>query len=255
MPTPELFHFKVSHFNEKARWALDYKGVEHVRHSLLPGPQKPKMQKLSGQQQTPVLRCGDDVVAGSAAIIDYLERRFPEPRLYPRDDATLRRAISVQARFDAEVGPAIRLAMFHDLLLDPSYFVSMFTIGQPFFARVGYRAIFPVVSLVMRREMKITAENAEAARVATRRGLDFVAEESRATGYLAGDAFSVADLAAASLLAPAVEIDPSPFAYPKPFCSRLRAWWDSWREHPGTAWVRSMYERHRGASREISAAA
>jgi glutathione S-transferase len=131
----------------------------------------------------------------------------------------------------------------------------MLTVGQPFLARVGYRAIFPVVSLVMRREMKITAENAEAARVATRRGLDFVAEESRATGYLAGDSFSVADLAAASLLAPAVEIDPSPFAYPKPFCSRLRAWWDSWREHPGTAWVRSMYERHRGASREISAAA
>ena len=64
MPTPELFQFKVSHFNEKARWALDFKGIAHVRHSLLPGPQKPKMQRLSGQEQTPVLRCGDDVVAG-----------------------------------------------------------------------------------------------------------------------------------------------------------------------------------------------
>ena len=48
MPAPELFQFKVSHFNEKARWALDYKGIAHVRHSLLPGPQKAKMRKLSG---------------------------------------------------------------------------------------------------------------------------------------------------------------------------------------------------------------
>jgi glutathione S-transferase len=255
MQTPELFQFKVSHFNEKARWALDFKGIEHVRHSLLPGPQKAKMQRLSGQQQTPVLRWGDDVVVGSAAIIDYLERRHPEPRLYPSDDATLRRAISVQARFDEEVGPAIRLAMFYDLLFDSGYFVSMFTSGQPLLARVGYRAIFPLVSVLMTRQMKITPENAEAALVETRRGLDFVVHESRATGYLAGDSFSVADLAAASLLAPAVEMDPSPFGYPKPYPARLRAWWDRWCEHPGVTWVRSMYERHRGPSHEISAAA
>jgi len=253
MSTPELFQFKVSHFNEKVRWALDYKGIEHVRHSLLPGPQKAKMKKLSGQEQTPVLRCGNDVVAGSAAIIDYLERRFPEPRLYPRDDATLRRAISVQARFDDEVGPAIRLAMFYDLLFDPAYFASMFTSGQPLLARVGYRAIFPLVSVLMTREMKITAENAEKALVTTRRGLDLVAEDSRATGYLAGDSFTIADLAAASLLAPGLEMNPSPFGYPKPYRARLRAWWDRWRDHPGTAWVRGIYERHRGASREVPA--
>lgn len=254
MSTPELFQFKVSHFNEKVRWALDYKGIEHVRHSLLPGPQKAKMKKLSGQEQTPVLRCGNEVVAGSAAIIDYIERRFPEPRLYPRDDATLRRAISVQARFDDEVGPAIRLAMFYDLLFDPAYFARMFTSGQPLLARVGYRAIFPLVSVLMTRQMKITPENAAAALGKTGRGLDYVVEESRATGYLAGDSFSVADLAAASLLAPGVEMDPSPFGYPKPYPARLRAWWDRWRDHPGTAWVRGIYERHRGTSREVAAA-
>jgi glutathione S-transferase len=252
MSTPELFQFKVSHFNEKARWALDYKGIEHVRHSLLPGPQKPKMQKLSGQQQTPVLRWGSDVVAGSAAIIDFLERRVPDPPLYPGDVTSLRRALAAQARFDDEVGPAIRLAMFHELLAAPSYFVSMFTVGQPRLARVGYRAVFPLIRVLMRREMRITAENAAKALEATRRGLDFVAEESRTTGYLVDDAFSVADLTAASLLAPAVEIEPSPFDYPKPISPSLRAWWDRWRDHPGTSWVRLMYERHRGATRELS---
>jgi len=252
MSKPELFQFKVSHFNEKARWALDYKGIEHVRHSLLPGPQKPRMQKLSGQEQTPVLRWDGEVIAGSAAIIDYVERRAPHPALYPSDTTLLRRALAVQARFDDEVGPAIRLAMFHELLAEPRYFVSMFTVGQPVLARIGYRAVFPLIRVLMTREMKITAENAEKAVVTTRRALELVAEESRSSGYLVGDGFTVADLTAAALLAPAVEIDPSPFSYPKPISSALRAWWDRWQDHPGTAWVRSMYERHRGVSHEVS---
>ena len=32
----ELLQFPYSHFNEKARWALDFKGLRHVRTSLLP---------------------------------------------------------------------------------------------------------------------------------------------------------------------------------------------------------------------------
>jgi glutathione S-transferase len=253
MSKPELFQFKVSHFNEKVRWALDYKGIEHVRHSLLPGPQKLKMKKLSGQEQTPVLRWGSDVVAGSAAILDYLERRAPQPPLYPSDTTLLRRALAAQARFDEQVGPAIRLAMFYELLAEPAYFLSMFTVGQPVLARISYRAMFPLIRVLMTREMKITSENAEKAVVTTKQGLDLVAEDSRSSGYLVGEAFSVADLTAAALLAPAVEIEPSPFGYPKPISSALRGWWDRWRDHPGTAWVRSMYERHRGVSHEVSA--
>jgi hypothetical protein len=65
MSTPELFQFRVSHFNEKARWALDYKSIEHVRHSLVPGAHKPKIKKLSGQEQVPVLCMNGKVVAGS----------------------------------------------------------------------------------------------------------------------------------------------------------------------------------------------
>ena len=28
---PLLWHIEISHFSEKARWALDYKGFEHRR--------------------------------------------------------------------------------------------------------------------------------------------------------------------------------------------------------------------------------
>ena len=36
MDTPLLWHIPLSHFNEKARWALDYKGIAHRRQVLGP---------------------------------------------------------------------------------------------------------------------------------------------------------------------------------------------------------------------------
>lgn len=31
---PRLLHFRISHFNEKVRWGLDFKGIAHVREAL-----------------------------------------------------------------------------------------------------------------------------------------------------------------------------------------------------------------------------
>jgi len=33
---PVLYHLQISHYNEKARWALDHKGVAHVRKAPPP---------------------------------------------------------------------------------------------------------------------------------------------------------------------------------------------------------------------------
>ena len=32
-----LWHIEVSHYNEKARWALDYKGIPHELRVPMPG--------------------------------------------------------------------------------------------------------------------------------------------------------------------------------------------------------------------------
>jgi len=36
MATPVLWHFPISHYNEKVRWALDWKHIPHVRRTLGP---------------------------------------------------------------------------------------------------------------------------------------------------------------------------------------------------------------------------
>ena len=33
----ELYQFPISHFCEKIRWTLDYKGLSHKTRNLLPG--------------------------------------------------------------------------------------------------------------------------------------------------------------------------------------------------------------------------
>lgn len=43
--------------------------------------------RVSGQALVPVLVDGDTVVSDSTAILEYLEKRFPEPPLYPSDPA------------------------------------------------------------------------------------------------------------------------------------------------------------------------
>jgi glutathione S-transferase len=253
MATPELFQFQYSHYNEKARWALDYKGVAHVRRSVLPGPHALQIARLSGQPQVPVLRVDGEPVKGSSEIIDYLERHHPEPPLYPEDPAERERAFAIRDEFDAEVGPAVRVALFHETLPESDYLARMFSTGKGAVTRTLYRAMMPVVGLVMKRSMKIGPQAAARGEERTREALDFVAKNAGPEGYLVGSRFSVADLTAAALLMISCyppELQPP---LPEPRSSTFESWLAQWTDHPGTAWVREMFKRHRGHSAEVTA--
>jgi glutathione S-transferase len=130
-PTVVLHQFPYSHYNEKARWGLDWKGVPHVRRSHLPGPHALAIKRLSGQTATPVLVIDGEVIAGSARILDALERRHPERPLYPADPALRRRALEIQERFDREVGPAARTVLFSALIEEPDYLCAVFAGHRP----------------------------------------------------------------------------------------------------------------------------
>jgi glutathione S-transferase len=241
--TMRLYQFSGSHFNEKVRWTLDLKGVEHERVSLMPGPHAPKIKRLTGQTQTPVLVDGDEVVAGSSRIIDHLERRFPEPALYPSGASDRARSLDIQREFDEEVGPAVRLAKFFEVM-DADYAIGTFCRDQGSLTKLIYRAAFPIVHRVMKSSMRIDAANAEKARQRVSEAFDFVAREPRASGYLVGDRFSLADLVCASLLMPAVSV--TAWGGPADHESeKNRRWFAAWADHPGAQWVREIFRLHR----------
>ncbi|MDX2170949.1 MAG: glutathione S-transferase [Deltaproteobacteria bacterium] len=247
MTLPLLHHFRLSHYNEKARWALDFKGVRHRRRAYLPGLHMAPLLLLSGQRQVPVLRDGAATVVGSAAIVDHLERTHPDPPLYPAAPALRAAALEIQTRFDDQVGGPARAAFFFDALQDPRALAPAYTRG-PGPTRALYRAIFPGVAQVMRRSLHLNAQTAAHGRRCIEEGLDLVAARGGADGYLVGDCFSIADLAAAAILSPAVLPPEFPYLPPQPYAPLIEQWVARWRDHPGAIWVRTMYRRHRGRS-------
>ena len=84
MDTPELWQFTSSHFNEKARWALDFKRVPHIRHSMIPGFHVATVKRMTGKTHVPVLKLNGTAVSDSSRIIEALEHAYPDPRALSR---------------------------------------------------------------------------------------------------------------------------------------------------------------------------
>ena len=81
-----VFRIPLSTNVERVALALAYKGVEVEWVDVDPDDRTPVVE-LSGQALVPVLEADGEVVADSTRILEWLERRFPEPALYPRNAA------------------------------------------------------------------------------------------------------------------------------------------------------------------------
>lgn len=253
MPTPVLWQFRFSHFNDKVRWALDWKGVPHVRRSLLPGFHIPRVLWMTGQKQVPLLELDGETVTDSTRIIAALERFRPDPPLYPSDEAARRRALELEDFFDEELGPHVRRALFHVLLPDSDYSAAAFAVGASETARRTYRALFPVIRVLMKADMRIDATGAELGWRKVDAALDRLEGALQPSGYLVGDRFSVADLTAAALFSPIVFPLQFPYQVPGIRPAAVEAVRTRFADRPGARWVAEMYRRHRGTSQELPA--
>lgn len=253
MADPVLWQFKYSHYNEKARWALDFKGIPHVRRSLLPGPHAPRVLWMTGQKAVPVLVVGGKAIADSTRIIETLEQKQPDPPLYPRDEGERTRALALEEFFDEELGPHIRRTWFYEVMPDADFTAAQLTVGWGATTQRLYRAAYPVVSTIMRADMRINAAGAAVGRTKVQAALDRIATELQPSGYLVGTDFSVADLTAAALLLPVVM--PPEFQYPliTPLPESAARYRASLQAHPAFQWAADMYRKHRGRSMELGA--
>jgi glutathione S-transferase len=252
MDTPELWQFTSSHFNEKARWALDFKRVPHIRHSLIPGFHVPVVKRMTGKTHVPVLKLNGNAISDSSKIIEALEHAYPEPALYPANPDERRRALELEDFFDEELGPYIRRWIFHVILPYPKFVRAAFVSHASPAAQLAQRAMSPLIGMVMRRQMDISPATAEVARSKTIAAMDRLEHELRRSGYLVGDRFTVADLTAAALLSPLVRPPEFPYKTPAPVPEPLAKIRDSLSTHPAYRWVLQTYAQHRGESAEVA---
>jgi glutathione S-transferase len=240
-----LWHIEVSHYSEKARWALDYKGVEHRKRTPMVGAHQPLAMVLtrSGHRRLPVLRLDGRAIGDSTAIIAALELRFPEPPLYPEDPAERARALALEHDFDEHLGPAVRAFGWHQILGQRGGIGDAVAPTRPAMRRL-LNASAPLVGVVVRRDYGATAAAEAQARAAILAAADRIEAGLGDGEYLVGGRFSVADLTAAALMTPVLAPPGRPYL-PEHEAPGIVALRETLMERRAGRWVHEMYVRHR----------
>lgn len=90
-----LHHFDSSPFAEKVRLALGLKGLDWHSVEIPMVMPKPALTTLTGgYRKTPVMQIGADIYCDTQRIALELERRHPEPTLFPEHSEALAMALS-----------------------------------------------------------------------------------------------------------------------------------------------------------------
>jgi glutathione S-transferase len=247
---PVLWHIRISHYSEKVRWALDHKSVDYARRAPLPGLHMPLALWLTrGSGFTlPVLQLDGTGIGDSTAIIAELERRFPEPPLYPADPAERRRALELEDWFDENLGAYVRRLAFHEAGKDPRQMAAVADRITPGMSKRFGRLTAPATSgFTALRYGSGRAAAAEDARSHVLAALDRLETELGDGEYLVGDRFTVADLTAAALMCPFVLPREGPLEaqlMPEPYLD----WRAQHAGRRGFRWVQQMFARHRHAA-------
>ncbi len=113
-----LHHYDFSNYSEKVRVAMGFKSLRWKSVVVPPVAPKPKLTPLTGgYRRAPVLQIGADVYCDTRIILKELERRHPDPTLFPAGYGGLSNAVSAWAE-----GPLFRAIMLyawgtnHDLM-------------------------------------------------------------------------------------------------------------------------------------------
>jgi glutathione S-transferase len=245
MSAPVLWHLTFSNFNEKARWALDYKAIAHVRREAPPALHPLWAWRLGGGRTFPLLVLDGEAIGDSTAIIAELERRHPEPPLYPADPAERARALELEDYFDEELGPAVRRVGLDAARRDPRIATAALAPNGGLTERALKLVVVPM-GVVVRRYYDVDDASLEHAWERIGAAIDRFQDELQPTGYLVCDRFSVADLTFAALIGAAVQPDGFPYPAREPAPRGVPEVRSLLAERGVLEWIEDTYARHRG---------
>jgi glutathione S-transferase len=244
-----LITIPISHYCEKARWALDRAGVRYRERPHLQLIHWLAVRRAGGGRTAPVLVCGDRVLADSAEIVAEADTRAPDDRrLYPHDPAAADEVRELEREFDERLGPHGRLWMYDALRGRRDIAIAYACTGVPAWERRALPVAYPLVTRVIDRYLRITPDAAARSEAEVRGIFDAVAERlADGSPYLCGDRFTAADLtfaalAAAVLMPPEYGVPlPQPDELPQPMAAVVR----ELRAHPAGAHALAMFRTER----------
>jgi glutathione S-transferase len=198
-----LITFRISHYCEKVRWALDRLGFPYIEECHLPPLHRLKTAPLGGRS-VPVLVTEVEVFKDSADILKHLDTvAATHLRLYP-DSSVLRREVEeLETQFSRELGVLTRQWGYFYVLPNRSLMQQVWCEGVPAWEKLLFPILFPSTRRLVYSSYTVNRESALAAYRQTQQIFEAVGHRlSDGRKYLVGDRFSAADLAFASLSAP-----------------------------------------------------
>ncbi len=245
----ELYIFAISHYCEKARWALDWMNLEYDLKYLSPGPHVEATQKMGASASSlPLLIEGEQVIQGSSAIIDWGESSS-EGALGPafQNEAEKEEARLIEKRLDDRLGVHIRRYYYSEAMLDyPETVLPIFQEGLGTDDTATLASMWPFVRERMIESMDLGPAQREESRRIILEELDWVeAELSDGRPFFRGEQFSRIDLTAASLLAALARPSEHPTYDDLGMPPKATIDLAEWRDRPSMRWVRGLYRAHR----------
>jgi glutathione S-transferase len=246
-----LVTIPISHYCEKARWALDRAGVAYRERAHVQAIHRAATLRAGGGLTAPVFVCATGVLADSADILAWADGQTPPERaLYPKDPVTAAEVRQLEADFDARLGPHSRRWMYQQLRDRRDLALLYGCAGIPKWERVTLRWAYPVLIGIVARVLDVTPTTAVASEAEVRAVFDAVGERlADGRRYICGERFTAADLTFAALAAPMLM--PDHYGVPLPRVDELPPYAASvareLRVHPAGIHALTMFETERPA--------
>lgn len=195
----ELYQFELSHYCEKIRLILDYKGLPYRKVEVTPGLGQLDIYRLSGQRQVPVLKDGAEVIADSTAIALYLDQKYPDRPILPSDPKQRALCLLMEEWADESIGLNGRKVMLGAFSQNPDFRAAALPSSVPSFLR-------SLVESVPREALDLLGTGAgfggdavKSARKAMEQNLEALTTLLSDSPYLITDHPTLADFAVAGL--------------------------------------------------------
>jgi glutathione S-transferase len=199
-----LVTIPISHYCEKARWALDRAGVPYVEQPHVQAIHRFATRRAGGGLTAPVLVCADGALADSTDILCWADAQSSHSSaLYPESPDLAAEVRQLEDDFDTRLGPHSRCWMYQQLRKRRDLALSYGCAGIPAWERMTLRFGYPVLITIVARVLDVTPATATRSEGEVRAVFDAVGERlSDGRRYLCGNEFTAADLTFSALAAP-----------------------------------------------------
>jgi len=241
----KLLIFPHSHFCEKARWVLDYKGIPYESVAIMPGIHTITVRRYAQNTTVPVLLDGNDTVQGSSKIIDYLDQKYPSTALTPKNTDDRRACFEIEQTMDKNIGVSIRQIFYFRLHANSDYLRHCFTHSMPILKRFLFPLVYPTVRYKIHHSYVISDRHVEQGKREFESAIYEIEKILKKRNYLVGEKFSRADVSVASMLSLLIMPKQHPFPWKEIPDPETKSYYDDFYDHPVTHWARKMYQNHR----------